>query len=224
MTVKDDILQQLDQLISTGEHLVDSFQMGEMGSYYSDEPEAKLRAFVTGAFSAISRIAGDTSEFYTIIPRQGLNSHLVVAGFDMSFIPAVLGSLQALRQSVDSGYLISLETKLRANFHDDFLTQSQQLLSASYHIAAMVLAGGVLENHLQKIVLARHITWSGNGTISKYNDQLKDTLYPQPIWRRIQCIADVRNDAAHGNTDNVNVKDVEEGIVFIGRFLAEYPS
>lgn len=224
MTAKDEILQQLDGLIATGEQLVASFKLGEMASYYTDEPEAKLRAFTTGAFAAIARVAGDTSEFYTTIPRQGLDSQLAAQGYDMSFIPAVLGSLQALRQSVDSGYLTSLESKLRANVHDDFLTQAQQLLSASYHVAAMVLAGGVLENHLHKLAVARGITWSGNGTISKYNDQLKDVLYPQPTWRRIQSIADVRNNAAHGNTAAVNVDDVKDAIIFIERLLADYPS
>jgi len=221
MTTKDEILQQLDSLINTGEELVNSFKHGNMSGTYTLEPEAKLRAFTTGAFAAIVRVAGDKSEFYTTIPRQGLRSRLVLG---ISFISAVLGSLQALRQSVDSGYLTSLESKLRANVHDDFLTQSQQLLSASYHVAAMVLAGGVLENHLHKLAVARGISWPGNGTISKYNNLLKDVLYSQSIWRRIQSIADVRNNAAHGKSDDVNVDDVKDAITFIERLLADYPS
>ncbi len=212
MTTKDEILQQLDALIATGEQLVASFKPGEWASYHTDEPEAKLRAFTTGAFAAIVRVAGDTSEFYTTIPRQALGSQLAKPGQNMSFIPMVLGSLHALRQSVSSGYLTSLESKLRANVHDDFLTQAQELLSASYHVAAMVVAGGVLENHLHKLAVARGITWAGNGTISKYNDNLKDVLYPQPTWRRIQSVADVRNHAAHGNTATVNVDDVKDAI------------
>jgi len=228
MAAKDEILQQLDGLITTGEQLIATFGTGQGYelAYSTKEPESKLRAFATGAFAAIARAAGKTSEFYSTIPRQPLDHPLhVVGGFGKpSFLPAILGSLQALRESVNSGYLTSLESRLRANVHDDFLTQAKELLGASYHVAAMVLAGGVLENHLQKLVEARGMTWSGNGTISKYNDPLKDVLYPQPTWRRIQSIADVRNNAAHGKTTDVNVDGVKDDVSFIERFLVDYPS
>jgi hypothetical protein len=224
MNTKDEILQQLDSLITTGRQLVSSFKLGHSGVSYSDEPEERLRAFVTGAFAAISRIAGENSDYYRTIPCDKLSSSLANPGWDTSFVPSVLGAVQALRDAVDSGYLTSLESRLRANVHDDFLTQAGELLNAGYHVAAMVLAGGVLENHLRKLVTARGLTWSGSASLSKYNDKLKDTVYPQPIWRRIQSISDVRNDAAHGNIEVVKVDDVRDALSFIPRIITDYPS
>lgn len=62
----------------------------------------------------------------------------------------------------------------------------------------MVLVGGVLEDHLQKLCVKNGLTWKGKGSISTYNDLLHGSEYDKPIWRRIQSIGDIRNDAAHG--------------------------
>lgn len=85
----------------------------------------------------------------------------------------------------------------------------------------MVLIGGVLEDHLRKLCEARGLPWQGNGTIGKYNDLLRDRLYPQPVWRRIQAIADLRNSAAHGRGSAVKHEDVEDAQRYVQRFLAE---
>lgn len=224
MNIKDEILNQLGELITTGRQLVSSFKSGDMGASYSDEPEEHFRAFVTGALAAISRIVGEKSDYYRTIPRDKLSGSLASPGYDTSFVPSVLGALQALHNAVYKGYLTSLESRLRANVHDDFLTQASELLNVGYHVAAIVLAGGVLENHLHKLVTARGLIWSGSGSLSKYNDILKDTVYPQTTWRRIQSISDVRNDAAHGNTGVVKVDDVRDALSFIPRILSDYPS
>ena len=224
MTPKAEVLQQIDALIPTGKELDASYRMGEMGSYFSEEPEERFRAFVTSALATIVRVAGDDSQYYNSLPHDRLDTQIAVAGYDKSLIATVLGVLQSLRDSVDSGYLTSLESRLRANVHDDFLTQANDLLNAGYHVAAIVLAGGVLEDHLLKLVTLRGLTWNGSGSLSKYNDLLKDAVYAQPVWRRIQSIADVRNDAAHGNTTVVKVDDVKDALNYIPRILTDYPT
>ncbi len=223
MSPKDEVLEQLDDLIPKGQGLAASYKM-DGGAYFSDVPEEQFRSFVTSALAAISRVAGKDSEYYNAIPQDKVADQIANAGFDKSLVPTVVGALQSLREAVHKGYLTSLEAKLRANVHDDFLTQANDLLRAGHHIAAMVIAGGVLEDHMLKLVHTRGLTWSGSGSLSKYNDNLKDTLYPQPIWRRIQSIGDVRNDAAHGNFLVVNVDDVTDALKFIPRVLTDYPS
>jgi hypothetical protein len=96
MNIKDEILNQLGELITTGRQLVSSFKPGEMGTRYSDEPEEHFRAFVIGALAAISRIAGEKSDYYRTIPRDKLSGSLATPGYDTSFVPSVLGALQAL--------------------------------------------------------------------------------------------------------------------------------
>jgi hypothetical protein len=70
------------------------------------------------------------------------------------------------------------------------LVQAKELLTANYHVPAMVLIGGVLEEHLSKLCVARNLTWSGSGSLAKYNDILRDKLYDKVVWRRIQAIVD----------------------------------
>ena len=163
MAPKDEVLQHIDKLVLTGKELDASYTM-EGGIYYSREPEERFLAFVTSAIATISRAAGEDSEYYRAIPRDGLAGEFANAGYSKSFIPTVIGALQSLRDAVDNGYLTSLEARLRANVHDDFLLQANDLLGAGFHVAAIVLAGGVLENHLLKLVSARNLTWAGNGS------------------------------------------------------------
>jgi hypothetical protein len=88
----------------------------------------------------------------------------------------------------------------------------------------MVLIGGVLEDHLEKLCGKRKLTWKGDGSISKYNDLLRDVFYDQPTWRRIQSIGDLRNKSAHGEGATVNPPEVDDAYRFVGRFVADYPT
>lgn len=224
MTLKDELRSQLDQLIVQGQRLVESYRPGEMGSTSSDVPEVDFRAFYTAGLAALERVAGTGSVFYRSVPAATTVKSLSFPGYEVeSPVSALTGALVALRDAVDGGLLVRLETRLRANVHDDFLQQARDLLDAGYHVAAMVLVGGVLENHLLKMVTSRGLSWSGSGSLSKYNDLLRDNPYPLPVWRRIQAIGDVRNHAAHGDTGAVNVDDVADAHRYVGRFLTDYP-
>ncbi len=225
MTVKTEVEQQLEALIATGERLSASFQRDghEMFiSYASSESETSLRAFYTRAIAAIGRIAGEDSDYYRAVPELPTKGSLTKPGSHPSFIPAVTGALMALRDSVQAGYLQTLEARLTANVHDDLLEQARTLLKSNYHVAAMVIAGGVLENHLRKLVISQSLTWNGSGSLSKYNDLLKDSVYPQTVWRRIQAIADLRNHAAHGDPGAVAPDDVTDSLGFITRVMTDY--
>ena len=227
MSTKTEVLAQLNALVDTGNVLSESFNRvpnTSIISYQSSESETSHRAFYTSAVSAIARISGEDSEYYHAVPELPAERSLVRPGSYPSFIPAVTGALIALRDSVKSGYLESIESRLTANVHDDLLEQARTLLTANYHVAAIVIAGGVLENHLRKLATDRGLSWSGSGSISKYNDLLKENAYPQPIWRRIQSVADVRNDAAHGNANAVVRDDVADAIGFILRVITDHPA
>lgn len=225
MIVKNEVEQQLEALIDIGERLSASFRLDGhemMITYSSSESETSLRAFYTSAIAAIGRIAGEGSDYYRAVPELPTNGALSRPGGHPSFIPAVTGALIALRESVRAGYLQSLEARLTANVHDDLLEQSRTLLKSNYHVAAIVIAGGVLENHLRKLVISHGRTWNGSGSLSKYNDLLKDSAYPQTVWRRIQAIADLRNHAAHGDASAVAADDVKDSLGFVTRFITDY--
>jgi hypothetical protein len=171
MTLKDDLLLELDSLIAEGQRLDGSYRMTDMGSRESAIAEADFQAFVTASRAAVDRIAGRNSEFYAGLPKQ-TQDRIAVLGYGGSVVSVITGVLVALRRAVNAGWLVSLENRLRANVYDDFLGQSEGLLKAGYHVAAIVLIGGVLEDHLRKHCDARSLTWTGDGSLSKYNDVL----------------------------------------------------
>ena len=226
MNLKTEVELQLNQLIAVGERICGSYQKDGSNftvSYSSNESEISVRAFYTGALAAIGRIAGEKSDFYRSIPNIKPNTELSRHITNLSFIPAITGALIALRDAVLAGYLQSIEDRLTANVHDDMLNQAYVLLDSNYHIAAMVIAGGVLENHLRKLTTKVNTQFGGNGSLSKYNDLLKDSVYPQTVWRRIQAIADLRNRAAHGDVTTVAPSDVRDSLEYITRVTTDFP-
>lgn len=223
MSVKQESLDELDGLIQGGNRLNASYGMDNMGQLESNLTETDFRSYATATYATVERIAGSKSEYYQSLPKVDPSDPLRLPGYNNTKTPAMVGALTALRQAVDKGLLVSLESRLRANIHDGFLQQGKALLDSEYHVAAMVLVGGVLEDHLQKLCVKQGLTWNGNGSISKYNGQLHGTVYDKPLWRRIQSIGDIRNDAAHGQGAKVNVADVEDAYKFVGRFIVDHP-
>jgi len=217
--LRADVLKRLDGLLQEGRRIDASFAPGK---HYTESnlPEEMIRAFLVGSCAEIERVAGRESEYHRHLPDLG-------QGKDQIFqnrVKGVLASLIALRDAVDQGLLARLEQRVRANVYDDFLVQAGELLKAGYHVAAIVLAGGVLEEHLGKLCAARSLVWKGDGSISKYNDLLRDVVYDQPAWRRIQQVGDLRNLAAHGKGADLKADDVVDAVKYISRAIADYPS
>ncbi len=218
MSMKKEVLAQVNTLIETGQQLIEAFLNHQHGTIFR-VPETERRAYVTSALAAIERIAGKNSQFFENIPQEIITSKDATR---YRFISTVTGVLLALRNEIDQGLLESLESRLRANIHDDFLIQASVLFDAGYHVAAMVLIGGVLENHLQKMILAHGLKLPKNGNISKYNDSLRDKAYVQTVWRRIQSIGDLRNDVAHGKGSTLDSNEVKDALAFVQRFIADH--
>ena len=68
------------------------------------------------------------------------------------------------------------------------------------------------------------LTLPKKGSISKYNDLLRDNAYNQSVWRRIQSISDLRNDAAHGKGSTITSEDAKDAHAFVQRFIADHPA
>lgn len=216
--IQDEVLQQLDALIQDGIRLVAGYREQEFGPRYSQEPRPPLHAFITGVAAQVSRIAGRDSEYYRqLIPLPANNADI---GWNPQVVESSLGAVQALRAAVASGQLESLASRVRSAVHDDMLQQAVELLGAGYHVASMVLVGGVFENHLRNLCAARAL--APRAQLGGYNDSLRDVLYPQATWRRIQAIGDLRNNAAHGHVQLVLAPDVDDALRFVQRFIADF--
>jgi hypothetical protein len=217
MGLKEAALAELDELIGRGVELAQSYRQ-HAAVTISNEDEWTIRSFVTEASATIDRLTGRDSQFY----RQIIINPTVEARSSPEIVMSITGSLQALCKAVQKDHLLTLQQLAQAAVLDDFLAQASVLLSAGYHVAAMVLIGGVLEEHLAKLCANRGITVPGKGTVAAYNDKLKSVVFDVPTWRRIQAVTDYRNLAAHGKGGEVKATDVSEALAFTQRLLTEY--
>jgi hypothetical protein len=125
---------------------------------------------------------------------------------------------RAAKEDYDGGYLNSVRNLVQAEVFENELEQATELHSAGYHSAAAVIAGVVLETTLRQLCLDRGITL---GKLDKMNaDLAKSGLYNLLVQKKITALADIRNSAAHGHSDQFKASDVSEMISYVSSFVA----
>ncbi|CAH6803607.1 conserved hypothetical protein [Vibrio chagasii] len=126
--------------------------------------------------------------------------------------------LIAAMDDYKNGYLTSLKNLIQADVFDSELEQAEELLSNGYKLAAAVIAGVVLETALRDICSREGIS---AGKLDKMNSELaKSGIYNKLQQKRITALADIRNSAAHGKSEEFTEGDVTIMIRDIEQFLA----
>ncbi len=126
---------------------------------------------------------------------------------------------RAAREDYDGGYLNSVRNLVQAEVFGNELEQASELLSAGYHSAAAVIAGVVLETTLRQLCSDQGIAV---GKLDKMNaDLAKGGLYNLLVQKKITALADIRNNAAHGHSDQFKANDVSGMISYVENFVAE---
>lgn len=119
-----------------------------------------------------------------------------------------------------NGYLTSIKNLIQADVFDSELEQAQELLSNGYKLAAAVIAGVVLETTLRDLCYQNGLAI---GKLDKMNaDLAKLGIYNKLQQKRITALADIRNSAAHGKSEEFSDDDVIMMIRDIEQFLAIY--
>jgi len=126
----------------------------------------------------------------------------------------------AAKEDYEGGYLQSIRKLIEAEVFDNQIEQAKELLKTGYNTAAAVIAGVVLETALRSLCDREAIN---HGKLDQMNNELaKKGVYSKLKQKQITAIADIRNSAAHGNSQNFVKEDVEKMIEEIERFLADY--
>ena len=99
MSIKKEVLAQVNTLIETGQQLIEAFHNHIHGTVFK-VPVTERRAYVTSALATIERIAGKNSQFYGNIPQESITSKSATGS---RFITTVTGVLLALRNEIDQG-------------------------------------------------------------------------------------------------------------------------
>jgi len=146
-------------------------------------------------------------------------------------INIIASILTALKDDYAAGYLENISEKIRREMSRDFLDMAEQLLDEGpgYPEAAVVLAGGVLEEHLINLCMKNGINPRNDRGKPKgayrLNDDLKDKAYSEAVHREIQGWWETRKDGAHPSRGNkVTKRQAERMIDGIREFMKEHPA
>jgi len=135
-------------------------------------------------------------------------------------IPVVLAAYDDLK----NGFLISFKQIVQAEVFDSELEQAKSLLESGYKNSSAVIAGVVLETAIKELCLNHGIELDRK-KLTHLNDELaKAGVYNKLQQKQITALADIRNNAAHGDYDQFTKEDVIRMIQDIERFILNFSS
>jgi hypothetical protein len=136
---------------------------------------------------------------------------------------ALLGSIRAVRDAVEFGYLLGVEFLVRSEAFESLLEQADYLHAEGYTLAAGVIGRAVLEEHLRKLCDAK--TCAPSKAKPTMND-FKDALYKAKSidttqMKHIEATAAVGNDCAHNKPHHAD--DVKRMLRDVRDILLRHP-
>ena len=136
----------------------------------------------------------------------------------------LLPVIKATYDDFKNGFLITFKQIVQAEVFDSELEQAKSLLESGYKNAAAVIAGAVLETAIKELCQNNGIDLEKK-KLTRLNDDLaKAGVYNTLQQKQITALADIRNNAAHGDYEKFTQENVEDMIKEIERFLLTYSS
>lgn len=222
MKIDEKILKRFDELLEKGDEVLNTFQsgiqsVGEITTFGPSKVNNQLSfEWGTNCLNILKRIFGSDSDHYVQFNKQFLQ----IDKFKNT--QNAFGILKAAKNDYENGYLFDTRTLIEAEVFDDFLEQSEHLLTQGYFTAAAVIAGSVLEDALRKLCEKTGITLSAKPKLDTMNaDLAKAAVYNLLKQKQITALADLRNKAAHG-LGGFAKEDVESMIKDVRRFMEDY--
>lgn len=134
-----------------------------------------------------------------------------------------MGVLLAAKADIEAGALFSVRVLIEAELFEEFLEQAEELHSAGYYQPAAVVAGSVLEDGLRKLCQRENITLPAKPKLDRMNaDLAKGGHYSKLTQKKITALADIRNNAAHGNWGTFDSDDAEAMIHDVRDFMEKH--
>lgn len=146
--------------------------------------------------------------------------------------------LEALRRDYDKDKLATFEQVVHASIHDDLLTQAEYLIEGSFLLAAAVVAGASLEEHIKLMAAANGVSLvepdrrKPGKMRPREASTLRDELYAQKKVvtagerSQLQAWMDLRNEAAHNKPEfqNRTSDEIERMRAGIRDFIVKHPA
>lgn len=211
--MKEKILQKYQQLINDLNYTI------SYANSSGEWPDATtVMRVITEATNLIKKTCGENSDHYIRLREiTGDKYHQMDAN-------KYKGVIEAAFNDYKDGFA-NLDSFVRAEIFDDFLSMAEYLLEQGYYVPAASLAGGVLEDSLRKLCDKNNISYPEKTKINSLNTDLaKATIYSALVAKEITAKADIRNNADHGKVNEFTQQDVKSMIEWIRRFIIEYLS
>jgi hypothetical protein len=236
ISLKERLKSELDNIVDKGYSLLEDLENHEDGGDFKPE----YQGWYTKALSAVKELSSDRfDEFlklYKIDNRKEVNSSNfcirdflldLTHGYSKQFFKHTVDKLyeqqvlilEAIKFNLDN-ILVNIRGLIEAEFLDNEIDASRELLKFNHLRAAGTLAGVVLERHFFNISKSRELRISKNPSISDYNDKFKNEgIYDIPTWRLIQRLSDIRNYCCHLKERDPQKEEVEELITGVEKII-----
>lgn len=214
-TLTETVNDAFQSLLEQGQGIHDKYFHGS-GSMNESPPRAEYSQWFTQVCNLVERVCGADSAHTRQIYKPSNHD-------SPALLPRVYGILEAANSDYKNGMLANIRHTVHAEISDDFLTQAEALYSQGYHVAAVSLAGAVLEDTLRTLCNKHSITYNPNKTsLEALNVELaRAGIYDKLVQKRITAESDLRNSADHGHFDKVKPDDVEAMLRWVRRFVSE---
>lgn len=219
--------KRLEQLIQQAEHIIalTVLQPSEMlGTIevFKDNGNDLYVQWIVQSKNILKLASGgeDTVHYETFIKLE--KPHAFES--KSSVLKRLVNVLRASLDDLNNGFLVSFKQIVQAEVFDSELEQAKSFLASGYKNPSAVIAGVVLETAIKELCITHGIELERK-KLTHLNDELaKLGVYNKLQQKQITPLADIRNNAAHGDYDQFTVDDVARMINDIERFLLTYSS
>lgn len=247
MNVVENVVKKLDMLIGEADQILSLAQPesfltpGGIGRYGRVLPAERvhtgetvianpndLTRFSTSAAAILHQYTGgDSSVFYSEFKKlwEKAKTQSKVYGKDLQ---SLKGILESARREISEGFLLSYEIRVASEVYGDLLDQVFHLLNKGYDIAAVAVAGAVLEDGERRIAKNKNVQLPSGATLIPISQELaRAGVLSSLEQKQIVAWGDIRDKADHGNFQqfqSISKKKKEEMLEGIRDFLAKHLS
>lgn len=222
-------LDEFDHLIREGDSLTADYEdYREENPSKWDEDFQRATRWMSGCSILIHAVVPSGS------PQRADADELRNTRIDKLRLIQSLGKVKAIRDGLEKNLFTDIGGQIEAEVNSDFMAQAETLLKGDnspgehYYVAAAVLAGAVLERSLRFLCEKQEPplpTVNEKGKPFRLDrlisDLRKADVFNAAMVHELRAWAAIRNHAAHGEIDEIDVGRVSRMIESIREFLAK---
>lgn len=216
-----DLVARIDEIIVLGKQVLATKYTAQGRLSVAYVQSAPMAGFRAAALSFIDRVYGSDHSHFKQFYDRTKSSYAGDAERGLAI-------LQAIRDEIAGGWLVTVKGMVAAELFSDFLDMAEHLLDRGYKDAAAVMIGSVLEEHLRQLCHRHSVDLydeKDEKLISRKADRLNAELAKKSVYNSLdqkQIIAwlGLRNDAAHGKYDQYTAEQVKQLLDGVIGFMA----